>query len=177
ADAGERTAPLRRQRAGATGDRALRQVRGFPDRGDQTAAGGFAGTAAAGALATDRRAQGRAGRHANHRSDRGARAAADHAAAEVPEAGRTRARAGPVRPQSRRPWRLSCRAREPTLTHFVASYGVWVVGTFIALETVGLPVPAEAALIAAAFFAARTQAIDLWWLIAVAILAAILGNA
>lgn len=63
------------------------------------------------------------------------------------------------------------------MTHFVASYGVWVVGTFIALETVGLPVPAEAALIAAAFFAARTQAIDLWWLIAVAILAAILGNA
>jgi membrane protein DedA with SNARE-associated domain len=62
------------------------------------------------------------------------------------------------------------------LTEFIASYGVWVVAAFIALETIGLPFPAEAALIAAGFFAARTQAFHITWLITVGILAAIVGN-
>jgi membrane protein DedA with SNARE-associated domain len=63
------------------------------------------------------------------------------------------------------------------LSQFISSYGVWLVALFIALESVGLPFPAEAALIAAAFFAARTHDLDIWLLIATGILAANLGNA
>ena len=40
------------------------------------------------------------------------------------------------------------------LIHFISVYGVWLVAAFIALETVGFPFPAEAALMAAAIFAA-----------------------
>jgi membrane protein DedA with SNARE-associated domain len=63
------------------------------------------------------------------------------------------------------------------LAEFVATYGIWLVAAFIALETIGAPLPAEAALMAAAFFAARTHDLDIWHLIAVGSLAAILGNA
>ena len=62
------------------------------------------------------------------------------------------------------------------LTQFVSIYGVWLVAGFIALESVGLPLPAEAALMAAAVFAARTHELDLRSLIVASILAAILGN-
>jgi membrane protein DedA with SNARE-associated domain len=63
------------------------------------------------------------------------------------------------------------------LVHFISIYGVWLVAAFIALETVGFPFPAEAALMAAAVFAARTHELDINLLIAVGILAAVLGNA
>jgi membrane protein DedA with SNARE-associated domain len=62
------------------------------------------------------------------------------------------------------------------LAEFVSNYGVWLVAAFIALESIGLPLPAEAALIAAAFFAARTHDIDIWSLISAAIIAATLGE-
>jgi membrane protein DedA with SNARE-associated domain len=62
------------------------------------------------------------------------------------------------------------------LTQFVSIYGVWLVAGFIALETIGLPLPAEAALMAAAIFAARTHDLDIRSLIAASILAAVLGN-
>jgi membrane protein DedA with SNARE-associated domain len=62
------------------------------------------------------------------------------------------------------------------LTHFISSYGVWLVAVFIALESVGLPLPGEAALIAAGIFAARNTELDIWVLIVAASLAAILGN-
>jgi membrane protein DedA with SNARE-associated domain len=62
------------------------------------------------------------------------------------------------------------------LAEFVSNYGVWMVAAFIALESIGFPLPAEAALIAAAFFAARTHGIDIWSLIAAGIVAAILGE-
>jgi membrane protein DedA with SNARE-associated domain len=62
------------------------------------------------------------------------------------------------------------------LTQLVAMYGVWLVAAFIALESIGFPLPAEASLMAAAFFAARTHAIDLWTLIAAGIPAAIAGD-
>src|SRR5262249_45658132 len=55
-------------------------------------------------------------------------------------------------------------------------YGIWLVAAFIALESVGIPLPAEAALIAAGFFAARTHHLDIWSLIAAGIVAAILGE-
>src|ERR671925_302446 len=62
------------------------------------------------------------------------------------------------------------------MAEFVSNYGIWVVVAFIALESVGIPLPAEAALIAAAFFAARTQGINIWYLIAAGIFAAVLGE-
>jgi membrane protein DedA with SNARE-associated domain len=62
------------------------------------------------------------------------------------------------------------------LAELVSNYGVWVVAAFIALESIGIPLPAEAALIAAAFFAARTHGIDIWSLVAAGIIAAILGE-
>jgi len=58
--------------------------------------------------------------------------------------------------------------------HFVSAHGVWLVAAFIALETVGAPLPAEAFLIAAAIFAISAQ--DIAWLIGAGILAAVLGN-
>jgi membrane protein DedA with SNARE-associated domain len=63
------------------------------------------------------------------------------------------------------------------LVEFISTYGVWLVAGFIALETIGAPLPAEAALMAAGFFAARTHDLDIWQLVAVGSLAAILGNA
>ena len=62
------------------------------------------------------------------------------------------------------------------LTQFVALHGVWLVAAFIALESMGAPLPAEAALIAAGIFAATTHQLDVGWLVATAIPAAILGN-
>jgi len=62
------------------------------------------------------------------------------------------------------------------LTEFISLYGIWLVAAFIALESVGLPLPAEAALIAAGFFAARTQVLNIWCLIAAGIVAAIIGE-
>jgi membrane protein YqaA with SNARE-associated domain len=62
------------------------------------------------------------------------------------------------------------------LAQLVSIYGVWIVAGFIALESVGLPLPAEAALIAAAVFAARSHTIDFWLLIATGIPAAIGGD-
>jgi len=62
------------------------------------------------------------------------------------------------------------------LTPLIANYGVWVVAGFIALESLGLPLPAEAALMAAAFFAAKTGQLNIWTLIAAGIGAAIVGE-
>lgn len=62
------------------------------------------------------------------------------------------------------------------MAEFVALYGVWLVATFIALESVGFPLPAEAALITAGVFAGSTQGIDIWLLIGVGTLAAICGE-
>jgi membrane protein DedA with SNARE-associated domain len=63
------------------------------------------------------------------------------------------------------------------VAEFISTYGIWLVAAFIALETIGAPLPGEAALMAAGFFAARTHDLDIWLLIAVGSLAAILGNA
>jgi len=62
------------------------------------------------------------------------------------------------------------------MMHFVSNYGVWLVAAFVALESVGLPLPAEAALIAAAVFIARTHDSNIWLLITAASLAAIFGE-
>src|SRR5260221_772081 len=67
-------------------------------------------------------------------------------------------------------------SRRYEMVEFVSIYGIWVVAAFIALESVGIPLPAEAALIAAGFFAARTHGLDIWSLITAGIVAAIFGE-
>lgn len=62
------------------------------------------------------------------------------------------------------------------MAEFISVYGVWLVAGFIALESIGAPLPAEAALIAAGIFAARTPDLNIWMLIAAGTLAAIAGN-
>jgi membrane protein DedA with SNARE-associated domain len=62
------------------------------------------------------------------------------------------------------------------MAEFVAAYGIWFVVAFIALESIGIPLPAEAALITAGFFAARTNGLDIWSLIGAGILAAVVGE-
>src|SRR5882757_11361388 len=62
------------------------------------------------------------------------------------------------------------------MVQFISTHGVWLVATFIALERIGVPLPAEAALIAAGFFAARTHEINIWELVGAGCLAAIVGE-
>ena len=62
------------------------------------------------------------------------------------------------------------------MAELVSIYGIWVVAAFVALESVGIPLPAEAALIAAGFFAARTHSLEIWSLITAGIVAAIVGE-
>ncbi|PWT87213.1 MAG: hypothetical protein C5B56_11000 [Proteobacteria bacterium] len=62
------------------------------------------------------------------------------------------------------------------MAQFISTYGIWLVAAFIALESIGFPLPAEAALMAAGFFAARTHDLDIWLLIAAGTVAAVLGE-
>jgi membrane protein DedA with SNARE-associated domain len=62
------------------------------------------------------------------------------------------------------------------LIEFISTYGVWLVAAMIALETIGAPLPAEAALMAAAAFAANTGELDLRLLLIAGTVAAIAGN-
>ena len=63
------------------------------------------------------------------------------------------------------------------MTQLLSTYGVWLVAAFIALESVGLPFPAEAALMAAGFLAAGVPGFPIHLLLTAGIAAAILGNA
>ena len=56
------------------------------------------------------------------------------------------------------------------------TYGYWGVTLAIALESMGVPVPGETALVAAALYAGKTQALNIWVLIAFASAGAILGD-
>jgi membrane protein DedA with SNARE-associated domain len=62
------------------------------------------------------------------------------------------------------------------LVALVASYGYAVTFVLIFLESLGIPVPGEGILIAAALFAARTQRLEVWLVIATASIAAFLGT-
>jgi membrane protein DedA with SNARE-associated domain len=55
-------------------------------------------------------------------------------------------------------------------------YGYWGVALAIALESMGVPIPGETALVAAALYAGKTQALNIWVLIAFASAGAILGD-
>ena len=62
------------------------------------------------------------------------------------------------------------------ITHLVQSYGYYAVFTLIALESMGIPLPGETALISAALYAGTTHHLDVVVLVVVATCAAIIGD-
>jgi membrane protein DedA with SNARE-associated domain len=63
-----------------------------------------------------------------------------------------------------------------TLNHLIATYGYLGVFGLVALESSGLPLPGEIALVTAAIYAGTTQNLDIKVLIAAAAAGAILGD-
>ncbi|HEY2310912.1 MAG TPA: DedA family protein [Gaiellaceae bacterium] len=63
-----------------------------------------------------------------------------------------------------------------TINAWLESYGYLVVFLLVMLESIGLPVPGETALIAAALYAGTTHKLEIWAIVAVAAAAAIIGD-
>jgi membrane protein DedA with SNARE-associated domain len=63
-----------------------------------------------------------------------------------------------------------------TLSEIVAEHGYWVVGAAIGVESMGIPVPGETMLVAAAVYAGATHKLDIGVVIAAAIVGAIIGD-
>jgi membrane protein DedA with SNARE-associated domain len=63
-----------------------------------------------------------------------------------------------------------------TIDGWLESYGYLVVFLLVLIESIGVPVPGETALIAAALYAGSTHKLDIWWVIAAAIAGAIIGD-
>jgi len=61
-------------------------------------------------------------------------------------------------------------------THLIDHYGYWAVFVFVAVESLGVPIPGETAVIAAGAYAGATHKLNPWLIFAVAALAAVLGN-
>jgi membrane protein DedA with SNARE-associated domain len=62
------------------------------------------------------------------------------------------------------------------ISHLIATYGYLAVFVLVALESVGLPLPGETALIAASVYAGSTHRLNIVAVAAVAVAAAILGD-
>src|ERR1035438_2041664 len=62
------------------------------------------------------------------------------------------------------------------INHLLQSYGYLAVFLFVALESVGIPLPGETALIAAALYAGSTHRLDIGMVALVAAVAAIAGD-
>ena len=62
------------------------------------------------------------------------------------------------------------------LQHFIATYGLWAVFIFVTLESAGIPMPGETALVSAALFAGSTHQLDITSIVAVAASGAIIGD-
>jgi membrane protein DedA with SNARE-associated domain len=58
----------------------------------------------------------------------------------------------------------------------IHTYGLWVLFMLVMLESVGIPLPGETALVTAALYAGSTHQIGIAWVVLVAALAAILGD-
>jgi membrane protein DedA with SNARE-associated domain len=61
-------------------------------------------------------------------------------------------------------------------TSLISSYGLWLIAGMIALECVGVPVPGETVLVAAAIYAGTTHHLSIAAVIGAAIAGAIVGN-
>ena len=63
-----------------------------------------------------------------------------------------------------------------TIDSWLSSYGYLVVFLLVMIESIGVPVPGETALIGAALYAGSTHKLDISWVIAVAAAGAIIGD-
>ena len=61
-------------------------------------------------------------------------------------------------------------------TSLISSYGLWLIAGMIALECIGIPVPGETILVAAAIYAGTTHHLSIGAVIGAAIAGAIVGN-
>jgi membrane protein DedA with SNARE-associated domain len=65
----------------------------------------------------------------------------------------------------------------PTLIgHLIQAYGLWALFTAVVLESMGVPVPGETALVTAALYAGSTHQIDILQVVSVTAAAAIIGD-
>jgi membrane protein DedA with SNARE-associated domain len=60
--------------------------------------------------------------------------------------------------------------------HLIQTYGLWALFTVVMLESIGVPVPGESGLIAAALYAGSTHQVDIFLVILIAAAAAIIGD-
>ena len=63
-----------------------------------------------------------------------------------------------------------------TIDGWLSSYGYLVVFLLVMIESIGVPVPGETALVGAALYAGSTHKLEIWWVIAVAIVGAVIGD-
>ena len=61
-------------------------------------------------------------------------------------------------------------------SHLIDTYGYWAVFAFVAVESLGVPIPGETALIAAAAWAGTTHKLNPWLIFLVAAAAVLTGN-
>lgn len=62
------------------------------------------------------------------------------------------------------------------ITHLIATYGYFALFALVALESLGIPLPGETALIAASLYAGSTHRLDIFAVAAVALAAAVIGD-
>jgi membrane protein DedA with SNARE-associated domain len=62
------------------------------------------------------------------------------------------------------------------IEHLIQTYGLWALFTVVMLESMGVPVPGESALITAALYAGSTHQIDIFRVILVTVAAALIGD-
>ena len=63
-----------------------------------------------------------------------------------------------------------------TIDGWLSSYGYLVVFLLVMIESIGVPVPGETALIGAALYAGSSHKLEIWWIVAVAIAGAVIGD-
>lgn len=62
------------------------------------------------------------------------------------------------------------------LASLISAYGSWLVAAMIALECMGLPLPGETVLVAAAIYAGSTHELSIWSVFVAAVIGGIVGN-
>jgi len=62
------------------------------------------------------------------------------------------------------------------LSDLVVRHGYWIVAAAIGIESMGIPVPGETMLVAAAIYAGATHKLDIGMVIAAAVAGAIIGD-
>ena len=62
------------------------------------------------------------------------------------------------------------------IQHLIQAYGLWVLFTVVMLESMGVPMPGETALVTAAVYAGSTHQIDIASVVLVAAAAAVIGD-